>query len=68
MMNEERGVWVSTDRYEDLIKAETVCHVARLTYETSETYSLKDKLAVLFGPVEKPDADKLPGLPNEVFE
>ena len=44
-------VTISIDRFERLAKAERSLEIVRVIYETSETYSVKDRLALLFGPL-----------------
>jgi len=43
-------ITIPVTRFEELLKAEISLDIIRNAYETSESYELPDKLALVFGP------------------
>jgi len=43
-------ITIPVTRFEELLKAEISLDIVRNAYETSESYNLQDKLALVFGP------------------
>lgn len=46
-------ITIPVTRFEELLKAEISLDIVRNAYETSESYNLPDKLALVFGPRPK---------------
>ncbi|MCF8017803.1 MAG: hypothetical protein K9L62_00260 [Vallitaleaceae bacterium] len=49
-------ITIPVSRFEELVKAEIKLDIVRQVYETKESYSMKDSLLLIFGPLpEKGD-------------
>lgn len=60
MMDEMERVSISVHRLEQLIKAEAQLDVVKTTYETSNSWDLLGRLALVFGPLPAPSVDDPP--------